>query len=77
MEKVKFETMETKEIKFGKNNFIEVARKKAITQEGENEFLSISRGYYNQENEKRYKANIAMPYEKDFINNLVEALKSI
>ena len=42
---VEFETITTKEIKFGKNKFLEVARKKAKSPEGENEFISISRGF--------------------------------
>ena len=31
---VQFETIKAEEIKFGNNNFLEVARKKAITDEG-------------------------------------------
>ncbi|MGD0819069.1 MAG: hypothetical protein ABR986_11850, partial [Methanomassiliicoccales archaeon] len=38
---VKFETISAEKIPFGRNNFIEVARKKAITKEGENEFISL------------------------------------
>ena len=37
---VEFETVKAKEVKFG-NNFIEVSRKKVITDRGENEFISI------------------------------------
>ena len=43
---VEFQTIKSEEIKFGKNNFLELARKKAITPEGENEFLAISRGFF-------------------------------
>ena len=78
MSKVKFTTMDKKEIKFGKNNFIEVARKKAVSETGEeNEFISISRGYYTRENEKRYKANIAIPTDEEFIEEMIAALKSL
>ncbi len=41
-----FETVRAEEIKFGRNNFIEIARKKVITDSGENEFISIGRGFY-------------------------------
>ena len=43
---VEFETMKAEEVKFGKNNFLEVARKKAKAEEGENEFIAISRGFF-------------------------------
>ena len=38
---VEFETIKAEEIKFGRNNFIEISRKKAITDGAENEFISI------------------------------------
>ncbi len=77
MSKVKFETLKSEEIKFGKNNFIEVARKKAISEDGENEFISISRGYYDRNNMKKYKANIALPLDEAFLKEVLSALKSI
>jgi hypothetical protein len=45
-ERVKFETISAEKKTFGRNNFLEVARKRAITSDGENEFISISRGYF-------------------------------
>ncbi len=72
---VEFETIKSHEIKFGTNNFIEVARKKAKTEDGENEFISISRGFTNQEGQKRFKASIAMPVDEAFIKDVIEGLK--
>jgi hypothetical protein len=51
---VEFETVDTKEIKFGNNKFLEVARKKAKTPEGENEFISISKGFITPTGQKRF-----------------------
>ena len=40
---VEFETVRSEKIPFGKSNFIEIARKKAISKDGEeSEFISIS-----------------------------------
>jgi hypothetical protein len=39
--KVRFETLSAEKIPFGKNNFLEVARKKAITDEGNSVHLSV------------------------------------
>jgi len=58
---VKFDTVKAEEVKFGKNNFIEVARKKAIVEEGENEFIAISRGFFLPDGTKRFKKSIAIP----------------
>jgi len=74
---VEFETMETKEIKFGNNKFLEVARKKAKTPEGENEFISISKGFIAQTGEKRFKNALGFPAEKEIIEKLIEALQGI
>ena len=62
---VEFETLKAEEVAFGRNNFIEVSRKKARTDEGENEFIAVSRGYYLPDGSKRWKASIALPTERE------------
>jgi hypothetical protein len=74
---VEFETITTKEIKFGKNKFLEVARKKAVSPEGENEFISISRGFMTPNGDKRFKNALGFPAEKDIVDQLVAALQEI
>ena len=75
---VDFKTLGSEDIKFGKNNFIEVARKVAISDEGENEFISVSRGFFNEEGEKRYSKgkNIALPSDKDLLEKVANLLKT-
>ena len=65
MNMVEFETIEAEEIKFGRNNFIEVSRKKVMTDGNEVEFVSIARGFYLNDGEKGWKASITLPAEKD------------
>jgi len=75
---VEYETINTEEIKFGRNNFIEVARKKAISEEGvENEFVSISRGYYLEDGSRKWKATITLPSEQEKREEIAELIKSI
>ncbi|MBC7081780.1 MAG: hypothetical protein H5T44_06040 [Thermoplasmatales archaeon] len=74
---VEYEILEAKEVKFGRNNFIEVARKRAKTGEGENEFISISRGYYLEDGTKKWKASIALPKEKDKREEIAELIKNL
>lgn len=74
---VEFETVKAEEVKFGKNNFLEVARKKAISEEGENEFIAISRGFFLPDGSKRFKKSLAIPDEaeiKDFVAKNITAL---
>jgi len=73
---VEFETIKAKEIKFG-NNFIEISRKKVSSDRGENEFVSIARGYYLQDGTKGWKASITLPLEKDKREEIAQQIKSI
>lgn len=74
---VEFETVESKEIKFGNNKFLEVARKKAKTPEGENEFISISKGFITPTGQKRFKNALGFPAEEEIKSGLIEALQTI
>ena len=72
---VVFEVLDSKRIDFGSKNFIEVARKKAVVEDGDtNEFISISRGYYREENKPRYRTSLTIPDEgdiKDFVSKAI------
>ena len=75
-ENVKFETIKSEEMKFGNKNFVEVARKKAVSETGENEFVSISRGFFAQDGSKRFTKSIAVPDEvADFIADKLKEMK--
>ncbi len=71
-QKVEFQTLKSEIVNFGKNNFIEIARKKAISEKGENEFCSISRGFVTPEGQKRFKTSISIPV--DVVKKVVEHL---
>ena len=71
---VEFETLRAEKVNFGRNNFIEVARKKAIAENGTNEFISISRGYYLPDESERFKKSLTIPDDEDikkFIANKI------
>ncbi len=74
---VKFETISAEKIPFGRNNFIEVARKKAITKEGENEFISLSRGFFLPDGTEKFKKSITIPDDpliKDFVIDKIKSM---
>jgi len=77
MEMVEFETLETKEVKFGTNKFLEVARKRAKTPEGENNFISISKGFVLPTGQKRFKNALGFEAKKEVVQGLIEALTAI
>ncbi len=75
---VEFETLKSEERKFGTNNFLEIARKLAKSENGENEFLQIARGYFAPDGSRRYKKSIAVPAGneelKEFISEKIKEL---
>ena len=62
---VNFETLKSEKKEFGRNNFLEVARKKAITEDGENEFISLSRGYFLPDGSERFKKSLTIPDDEE------------
>ncbi len=75
--KVSFEILKAEEIKFGKNNFIEISRKKAITKEGENEFISLSRGFFLPNGEKRFKTSVTIPLSFEIVEFITAKLREM
>ncbi len=74
---VDFETVKGTEVKFGKNDFIQVARKKAISEDGENFFLSLSRGFFGDDDERIWKKNFSIPDDQEVLDKIIEALEEL
>lgn len=74
-EKVEFVTIRAEELPFGKNNFLEIAHKKAVSERGENEFVSVSRGFMTQTGQKRFRSSVSMPV--DMAGKAADLLKNI
>jgi len=74
---VEFQTIKAEELEFGNKNFIEVARKKAITEEGENEFISISRGFFMPNGDRRYRKSFTVPLDEKVVNFVSDKIKEL
>jgi hypothetical protein len=74
---VEFETVKQEKINFGRNNFLEIARKKAVTDDGTNEFISVSRGYYLPDGSERFKRSIAIPDDSEIKDFVADKIKSL
>jgi hypothetical protein len=74
---VTFETIKSQELKFGKNKFVEVARKKAIDEGTENEFISLSGGFFTPDGTKRFRKNFSLPIDKEVVEFVIKNLKEM
>jgi len=74
---VEYVTIKGEEVKFGKNDFIEVARKKAVSESGENEFISISRGFMMLDGSKRYRKSFTVPINDKVVEFISDKLKEM
>lgn len=74
---VTFETIKSEEIKFGNNNFLEIARKKAVRPDNENIFISISRGFITFNGERRYTKSFTVPLDASVVEFISTKLKDM
>ncbi len=74
---VEYKTLKSEEISIGTNNFIEIARKKAISEERETEFISISKGFVLQDGQKRYRQSLTVPNSKEVVDFIAAKLKEM
>ncbi|MCD4740850.1 hypothetical protein K8R43_06780 [archaeon] len=67
---VDYTTLKAEEIKYGSNNFIEVARKEIDS----NQFISLSKGYFTPDGQRRYKTGLGFPDEGGIAKFLAESI---
>ncbi len=74
---VEYKTMKAEHKTFGKNNFIEISRKKAVAEDGERDFISLARGFITMNGERRYKQSVTIPDSKEVIDFIRDKLKEM
>ena len=74
---VEFETIQAEKVNFGRNNFLEIARKRAKTSEGTNEFISVSRGYYLPDKTERFKRSLTIPDDPEVRAFVADKIRSL
>jgi hypothetical protein len=74
---VQFETIKAEKVNFGRNNFLEVARKRAKTTDGTSEFISVSRGYYLPDRSERFKRSLTIPDDPEIRAFVAEKIKTL
>ncbi|OQX18709.1 MAG: hypothetical protein BWK75_06395 [Candidatus Altiarchaeales archaeon A3] len=76
-ERVEYEVIKTDAVTYGNNKFLEIARKKVKGGENENEFVSISKGYFTPDGSKKYKEGLGFPADQKIIDDIVAKLSSV
>ena len=74
---VEFETVRSEKFPFGRNNFLEVARKKAIADDGTSEFIAISRGYFLNDDTERFKKSLTLPDDAELKKFIAEKIVEV
>ena len=74
---MQFETIKSEKVNFGRNNFLEVARKRAKTSDGTNEFISVSRGYYLPDKSERFKRSLTIPDDPEIRAFVAEKIRTL
>jgi len=72
-----FETIRAEKVNFGRNNFLEVARKRAKTSEATSECISVSRGYDLPDKSERFKRSLTIPDDPEvraFISDKIRSM---
>ena len=75
--RVEFETVSSEKVNFGRNNFLEIARKRAKTDDGDNEFISVSRGYYLPDGSERFKKSLTIPDDEEIRSFVADKIKNM
>lgn len=73
---VEFQTLKSKEVKFGRNNFIEISKRRVKTPVGDKEFYAISRRYQLPDGTKKWRDSIALFNEKEKCEKISDLIKS-
>jgi len=77
MENPEFKTIKSYSINYGTRNFIEVALKEAIEGDEVNKFISISKGYTDREDNKRYKRSLGFKVDEAVIEFFIKTFPEL
>ncbi|MFN3527948.1 MAG: hypothetical protein ACK4YO_02480 [Candidatus Altarchaeaceae archaeon] len=77
--RVEYDVIKVETVNFGVNKFVEIARKVPKNEDGTagQEFISVSKGYYLPNGEKKYKEGLGFPSDERIAGEVLEKLKSI
>ena len=77
MKKPEFKLLKSYSINFGTRNFIELALKEAREGDEVNQFVSISKGYTDQEDKKHYKRSLGFAISAEVIDFFIDSFPKL
>jgi len=77
MDKPEFNTLKSYSVEFGTRNFIELALKEAREGDEANVFVSISKGYTDQEGRKHYKRSLGFAVDDSVIDFFIKSFPEL
>ena len=72
-----FEALVERTYPFGRNAYIEVAKKRLREGDEASEFLVISRGFYESDGSKRWTKFVTLPNDPDLRTWLAKAIQEV
>ncbi|MFH1721309.1 MAG: hypothetical protein ABH950_01750 [Candidatus Altiarchaeota archaeon] len=72
---MKYETLSTHHVDYGRNKFLELTIKKIVPDNSK--FVNIAKGYYTPSGDRRYQRGIGFPFEEELISQLIDKLDEI
>ncbi len=77
MDKPDFTTIKSYSVDFGTRNFLELALKEARQGDEANQFISISKGFTDQEGRKHYKRSLGFAVNNEVIDFLIKSFTEL
>ncbi len=77
MDKPDFTTIKSYSVDFGTRNFLELALKEARQGDEANQFISISKGFTDQEGRKHYKRSLGFAVNTEVIDFLIKSFTEL
>ncbi len=73
-ERVDFKVLKSFEKKYGSGKFVEISLKE--TEDG-NKFISLSKGYYDRDGNKRYSKSFGFANEQEMKDFVIDSFKNL
>ncbi len=72
---MEYETLEAEYVEYGRNKFIEIAKKRIVDENAI--FINISKGYVAPNGQRRYQKSIGFQPDEDIVTGIIEKLGSV
>jgi hypothetical protein len=72
---MEYETLEAEYVEYGRNKFIEIAKKRIVDENAV--FINISKGYVAPNGQRRYQKSIGFQPDEQIVTGIIEKLGQV